>query len=413
MARLRYDLPLWLDRVPTPKRPSFPRFKSAEPVETDVVIVGGGLTGCLCAYLFAQARIRVHLLEAGRVGQRSARSFGWMPETPGMPFRAMQTAYGLRATRRVWEATQQASQEAAALVARLRIRAELERTGTALFTRDTEQERVWRRELQVTGEAGLDAGDWLIARRAASETKAEGVNGAWRTKGGGTYDPYAVTLGLLAAAVKAKAQIFEQSQVVKVRPGRKRVEIVTTHGTFDARAVLMATNEPGPGCGALDRHVRVTDSYIVATPPLDPALRRVFGRPEQVLRDAEIPPHTLRYTSDGRVLFQGAAQPPVPARLQEKATVQRTMELMYELSRLYPAISGLMPQYGWSTRLATGLDGLPMAGPHRNFPRHLFAIGLGHAGLAGAVLAARILLRSYQETPEPADEHFGFSRLPR
>jgi hypothetical protein len=33
--------------------------------------------------------------------------------------------------------------------------------------------------------------------------------------------------------------------------------------------------------------------------------------------------------------------------------------------------------------------------------------------VAGAYLAARILLRSYQETSEPADEHFGFSRLPR
>ena len=86
---------------------------------------------------------------------------------------------------------------------------------------------------------------------------------------------------------------------------------------------------------------------------------------------------------------------------------------MYELSRLYPAISGVMPEYGWTTRLATGLDGLPLAGPHRNFPHHLFAIGLGHAGVAGAYLAARILLRSYQETSEPADEHFGFSRLPR
>src|SRR5690349_24185592 len=104
MARLRYGLPLWLDRVPTPTRPTYPRFKAADPVETDVVIVGGGMTGCLCAWLFAQARIRVILLEAGRIGYQSATSLGWMPETPGMSFRAIQSAYGLRAARRVWEA---------------------------------------------------------------------------------------------------------------------------------------------------------------------------------------------------------------------------------------------------------------------------------------------------------------------
>jgi glycine/D-amino acid oxidase-like deaminating enzyme len=270
-----------------------------------------------------------------------------------------------------------------------------------------------RKEYQALVDADIDAGILLNPQRSRKETRAEGAGMGVRTRAGGTYDPYRVTLGLLAAAQKAKAQIFEQTEVVKVRPGRKRVEIRTAHGVLDARAILMATNEPGPGCDALRRHVRVTDSYIVSTPPLEGPMQRVFPSPGLVLRDADNPPHTLRHTDDARILFQGAAQAPVAARQQEKAIVQRTGQLMYELSRLYPAISGIQPAYGWSTRLATGLDGLPLAGPHRNFPRHLFAIGLGHAGLAGAWLAARILLRSYQDTPEPTDEHFGFSRLPR
>ncbi len=352
------------------------------------------------------------LLEAARVGQQSAASLGWMPDTPGMPFRAMQEAYGLRAARRVWEASHRATVEAQALLRRLHIRAELERGDTLLFARDRDEERVLQREHQAITDAGFDA-TWLNPRRAALDTRAEGAIAGMRTRGGATYDPYRVTLGLAAAAAKSGAQIHEQSEVVKVRAGRKRVEVRTTRGTIDARAVLMATNEPGPGCGALRRHVRVTDTYIVATPPITGPLVRAFGTRDAVLRDLADPTHTLRHTADARVLFQGAAQPAVPDRLRDKAVVQRTGQLMYELSRLYPAISGLMPEYGWSARHATGLDGLPLAGPHRNFPRHLFAIGLGHAGLAGAWLAARILLRSYQESPEPADEPFGFSRLPR
>jgi glycine/D-amino acid oxidase-like deaminating enzyme len=269
-----------------------------------------------------------------------------------------------------------------------------------------------RRGYQAVADAGLDA-IWLNARKAGAETRAEGVTAAARTRGGAVYDPYRVALGLVRAAVKAGAQLHEQSPVVKVKFTRKRAEVRTAHGVLDTRAVVMATNEPGPGCAALDRHLRVTDSYLVATPALSAPLARAFAAPDVVLRDADDPPHTLRRTSDGRILFQGAAQPPVTARLQEKVVVQRTGQLMYELSRLYPVISGVMPEYGWATRLATGLDGLPLAGPHRNFPHHLFALGLGHAGVAGAYLAARILLRSYQETSEPADEHFGFSRLPR
>jgi gamma-glutamylputrescine oxidase len=413
MARIRYGSPLWLDSVPSAKRPAYPRFKSKELIETDVVIAGGGMAGCLCAYVFAQAGVRVMLLEAGRIGLHAATGLGWMPETPGMSFRAIQQAYGLRAARRVWQATRQSSLDAAALLKRLRIRADVEKADTLLTIGSAEEEKALKREHQAIADAGLDTAPLLNARRASTESRAEGVIGGMKTRGGGVYDPFRVTLGLAAAAVKAKAQFFEQSAVVKVKPGRKRVEVRTAHGAIDARAVLMATNEPGPGCNALRRHVRVTDSYIVATPPLEGPVARAFGSPDLVIRDANDPPHTLRRTVDGRILFQGAAQPPVPARLQEKAVVQRSMQLMYELSCRYPAISGVMPQFGWSARLAVGIDGLPLAGPHRNFPRHLFAIGLGHAGLAGAYLAARILLRSYQESPEPADEHFGFTRLPR
>jgi hypothetical protein len=59
----------------------------------------------------------------------------------------------------------------------------------------------------------------------------------------------------------------------------------------------------------------------------------------------------------------------------------------------------------------TAADGLLIAGPHRNFPRHLFAIGLGATGVSGAFLAARILLRYYQESADQADELFGFGRV--
>jgi gamma-glutamylputrescine oxidase len=413
MPRIRYGRPLWLDPVLSAKRPTYPRFTSKEMVETDVVIAGGGLTGCLCAYVFAQAGVRVMLVEAGRIGEQSATGLGWMPDTPLASFRAIQHAYGLRAARRVWDATRRSTLDATTLLNKLRIRADVERTDSLLAARDADAERAQRREHQAIADAGLDAGVLLPARRATTESRAEGIIAAMKTRGGGIYDPFRVTLGLAAAAKRAGAQLFEQSEVVKVKPGRKRVEVRTAHGAFDARAILMATNEPGPGCGALRRHVRVTDSYIVATPPLSGPIARVFGRADIVLRDTVDPPHTLRQTADGRILFQGAAQPPVPERQQEKQVVQRSMELMYELSRLYPAISGVMPEFGWSTRLAIGIDGLPLAGPHRNLPRHLFAIGLGHAGLAGAYLAARILLRSYQESPEPADEHFGFTRLPR
>jgi glycine/D-amino acid oxidase-like deaminating enzyme len=92
--------------------------------------------------------------------------------------------------------------------------------------------------------------------------------------------------------------------------------------------------------------------------------------------------------------------------------IQRTGQLMYELSLQLPAISGVQPERGWRTPYAVTADGLPFIGPHRNYPRHLFALGLG-SNPAASFLASRILLRQYLGQAEKADEHFGFSRLAR
>src|SRR5688572_11654471 len=155
MARIRYGTPLWLDRVPTARRPSYPRYKGDS--ETDVVIVGGGLAGCLAAYTFRKAGVRVMLLEADRVGVSSAASLGWLPEHPGVPFRVLQETHGLRAARKIWEASRRSALEASALVRRLAIRCDLTKVDSLLVARDQEQAQQLKREHQTRVDAGLDA----------------------------------------------------------------------------------------------------------------------------------------------------------------------------------------------------------------------------------------------------------------
>jgi glycine/D-amino acid oxidase-like deaminating enzyme len=83
---------------------------------------------------------------------------------------------------------------------------------------------------------------------------------------------------------------------------------------------------------------------------------------------------------------------------------------MYELSTVYPDMSGIQPAYGWDSSYARTDDGLPYLGPHRNFPHHLFAFGGDSRSVTGSYLASRILLRQYLGEPESADAPFEFAR---
>ena len=82
---IRYGQAPWGDRFPASRVPSYPRHR--KPATTDVVIIGGGLTGCAAAYTFAAAGISVILLEADRIGRGSTSlAAGWISDDPGVPF---------------------------------------------------------------------------------------------------------------------------------------------------------------------------------------------------------------------------------------------------------------------------------------------------------------------------------------
>jgi glycine/D-amino acid oxidase-like deaminating enzyme len=111
-----------------------------------------------------------------------------------------------------------------------------------------------------------------------------------------------------------------------------------------------------------------------------------------------------------RVLFGGADQPEPSRRTQDSVLVQRTGQLMYELSTLYPVVSGIRPEYAWATPMCVTSDGMPIVGSHRHFPRHLFALGFGHGGITASFLASRLLLRQHLGRSGKGDELFGFAR---
>lgn len=405
-SRTIYGTSYWLDRAPA-RIPTFARHRGELAV--DVAIVGGGLTGCVTAYVFGAAGVRTALFDADRIGRgASAASAGLVTLEPSPDFLALSSRFGLRAARQIWQSTRRAGLDFAALLRRLGIRCDLEASDLVRAIASPLDATHMRRELAARKDAGLEA-TWLTPARLAAETGIQGPGGL-RSAGDASLDPYRATLGLAAAARTAGALLFERSTVKRVKAGRRTVQIKTEGGDVTAGHVIIATNYPAL-VRALQRHVTRLDSYCAVTAPLDAKRRRALGRARVLVRDTDTPPHVVRYTRDDRVMIVGADQPPVPPNALPRVLVQRTGQLMYELSRLYPDVSGIEADYGWSIPVVQTADGLPCAGSHRNFPRHLFALGAGHNGAAAAYLSARILLRHYQEQSEKADELFGFARL--
>jgi glycine/D-amino acid oxidase-like deaminating enzyme len=402
-----YSVPYWPSRLPKSKRPAWPRLR--EPFACDVAVVGGGFAGCATAYVFAAAGIKTCLLEAAHVGvEGTGADSGLIRPHPPARFSDLERQYGRRETRRMFELSRHAALDLTALLRRLRIRCDLEACDLLAVARNTDEDTRLRREHRALGEAGIGA-TWVSAARLARETGIE-ARGAIRAAGAARIDPYRACLGLARAAAARGARIFEQSPVVRVRAGRKGIEVETRRFPVAARAVVIATGGAGPLFKPLQRHFELLHTYAALTPPIEGRLSRRLGRDDVAVTAGEGPSRLLTRTRDGRLLFCGADQRRLPERSRAKGVVQRTGQLMYELSLLYPDISGVQPDHGWDAPIAQTADGVVYAGLHRNYPHHLFALGVGHGGPGAAYLAARILLRRYAQAPAAGDDVFAFAR---
>lgn len=403
----KYGRSPWIDRYPKSRVPSYPRFRGRHDI--DVVIIGGGLTGCAAAYGFAAAGVQVALAESGQIGRgATAFSSGWMADDPGVSFVDVEPAIGLRAARSGYRLWRKAALEFAGLIRRLNIKCELEPRSTVLAAITPEQAARLKREQKARKAAGLDA-PAVHPRVIASDAAINAVAGM-RSRDGATIDPYRAAVGLAAAAADRGALLYERSAVRRTSFGRRSAEVHLEGGSIRTRRIIVATSMPTALFRSLARHFWFKSSFSVLTDRIPAKIRQQLGKRESVIRDLAMPPHILRWVDDDRLLISGADGPAVPIRLRDRTLVQRTGQLMYELSTMYPEVSGIMPAEGWETPYALTGEGLPYIGPHRNYPHHLFAFGDASHSVTGAYLASRVLLRHHLGENDPADEAFGFNR---
>jgi glycine/D-amino acid oxidase-like deaminating enzyme len=404
---IHYGRAPFLDRFPSSRVPAYPRHKG--PLASEVVIVGGGLTGCATAYAFAAAGIHVTLVEAERIGRGSTSAVaGWISEDPGASFVEVEKMIGGRMARHAFHAWRRAALDFSALLRRLDIACHLEPHSALTVAFTPEQIARLKREQKARLDAGLET-PALNARAVSGEVALDAAF-ALRGRDGATLDPYRACLGLAKAAADRGAQIFERSPMTRITFSRKTADVHTAGGTIRAQRVVVATAMPAGVFRSLARHFWFRTAYLALTQPVPAKIRHQLGKRTTVVRDSAEPPHIVRWLDDERLLVVGADTESPPERLKEKMIVQRTGQLMYELSVLYPDISGLQPAYGWGVGYVRTGEGLPYIGPHRNFPHQLFAFGDSSHSVTGAYLASRILLRHHLAEVEPSDRAFEFTR---
>jgi glycine/D-amino acid oxidase-like deaminating enzyme len=405
MTSLRHGRPIWIQGS---RR--IQRYSSLSGVHrAQVAIIGGGMTGALAAHAFAAAGVEAILLEAGLAGRGStAASSALLLQEPDLELSELDTRYGARASRRIWEMSGDSVESLVRLLRRLKIGCGLERKDAIYYAADAKAGARLRAEFEHRRASGFE-GIWLGSAALRNATGISGY-GAIRSSGNAQFDPYRACLGVLRAAAASGAQIFERSRVTRVVNASNHVRVFTENGRVDCDRVIIATGYATPHFRPLVGRFRMYRTYVVATKPLTVAERREAGLSDVMVWDTERSYHYARWAFGHRLLLGGGDQivrPGARRAQQFEASIDR---LRAYFETRFPALSSVETESAWEGMFATTPDTLPYIGPHRRYPRHWFALGYGGNGMTFGFLAARLLLERWQGNLSKDHALFEFGR---
>lgn len=399
MTLLQTDLQLTKNSyyaATAPRRQRFPALQSN--IDADVAIVGGGLAGLSAAIELADRGYRVALLEARQVGWgASGRNGGQAIAGLACDQSVIESQLGHDDSKRVWDMTL----ESIRLIGQRRARFGIDcdwRDGAlslAVNERKARELRAWHDQMQrdygyqTTWIAPQDMPSWIASPRFHS-----GIHDPL----GGHLHPLKYSLGMASAAASLGVQVYEDSAVTDILPGRI-AKVRTREGSVSASHVLLAGNVYLQGIApALEHRVMPVGTYIVTSEEIEPTLAESLIPSGAAACDTNFVLDYFRTTPDHRMLYGGRVSYSTATPLNLAASMQRRM------ARTFPQLSGTKVEYAWGGfvdismnrapdfgRLADRLhDSAAAAWSNVYYLQGFSGHGLALTGLAGKLVAEAI-----------------------
>jgi glycine/D-amino acid oxidase-like deaminating enzyme len=369
----------WLTTTDFPKTESSPH-----PGRVDVTVIGAGFTGLSAARTLAQRGAKVAVLECETIGWGASSRNGGMVLT-GLKLGVDQLIdkYGREIARRMYVASLESIDCVEKIVREENIDCDFARCGhlelackQKHFDDYARQADVIAREfnhqLRVVerGELSAEIGSSIYYGGMVDEASA-GLN------------PARYVAGLALAAMKAGAEIFEQTRVEGLQressQGESGWKISTSRGALWAREVFVATSGyTSKATPALQKKLIPIGSYIITTQTLPEALARELSPRNRMIYDSKNYLYYYRLTPDRRMLFGGRA-----AFFPETdQTIRRSAEILRSgMIDVFPQLRETKIEYVWGGTLDFAFDIMPHAG---QLDGMYYAVGYAGHGVAMA-----------------------------
>jgi glycine/D-amino acid oxidase-like deaminating enzyme len=394
---LRTGRSIW-ESVAAPRVPHGPIERN---VETDVLIIGAGITGAMVADGLADAGLNVVIADKrGPAKGSTPASTALVQHEIDTPLIHLIRKIGKTKAVRAWRRSRLAVDAIAARLGELDVRDVRRRASLYLAGNLLD-----RRELGRENDARKAAG---LASRHLSGTDLRAQFGIARSAALLSYDsllinPRQATLALLKAACARRTTIYAPVEIVGIDATKRGVTATAANGrSIRCRHLVFATGYELP------KHVPRRGHKIISTWAIATVRQPRRLWPGQcTIWEASDPYLYLRTTPDGRIICGGEDEDFSDEEKRDALLGRKTEILRRKLGRLIRGADTSV-DFAWTGSFGSSATGLPRIGEVPNMPNCWVALGYGGNGTTYSRIAADVLCGALTGRPDADADLYDF-----
>lgn len=354
-------------------------------VQTDVCVVGAGISGVTTAYLLAREGRSVVVLDDGPIGGgETGRTTAHLSNAFDDRYYELERIFGERGSRLVAESHTAAIDRIEQIVREEQIGCNFERLDGYLFVPPDCPQEVLQREIEAAQRAGVNGVEWVDC----APINDFDTGRCLRFPDQAQFSPLKYLDGLVRAVLRDGGRVHTGTHVAEMRGGRP-ARITTSNGRVvtAAAAVVVATNTPINDSIILSTRQSKYRSYVIgAYVPRGSVTKALFW-------DTADPYHYVRLQcagaddNDQDLLIVGGED----ARVGEHDNGDERFAELYRWTRKrFPMIGRI--EFCWSGHIVEPTDGVAFIGRMPLAEPNVFVVtgdsgqGMTHGTIAGMLL---------------------------
>lgn len=399
--KLKSSEPFWL--VKNGILHAYPSLKGDE--ETDILIVGGGITGSLIAHQCMEAGYRTMLIDRREIANGSTSATTSMLQYEiDVPLYKLIGKIGEEGAVQSYWSCYHAIDKLGKIAKQVNADSGFKKKDSLYFAAFKKDVPWLRKEFETRKKYGFPV-QWMEASEIQDRYHLQNTHGGILSKQGASIDAFHLTHDILAYDHKRGLSIYDKTNIDKITYGQKGVRVTTEYGNTIKAGKIIYCNGYESVEIIRDKFVKLLSTYAIVSERYD----NCSFLNDILIWNTAAPYIYMRTTDDDRVLIGGGDEAFSDTVRRDALLNAKQVKLEKQLYKMLPD-HDFRTDFVWAGTFGETKDGLPYIGKHPDFPAAYFVLGFGGNGITFSAVGMDMVAAMLEDRIHPLAEYFKFRR---